>query len=198
MDHSDADAVAAVLQGHVERYAELVDRYQRQALQVAFSLLGNYDDAKDAAQEAFFRAYRALARFRGGAKFSTWLYRIVVNECKDVYKRRAREPRATLVVGEPSAADESSLFVDVEDPTAKPGEHVSNRELGQRLSAAIGALPGKQRTAFVLHHVHGLPLEDVAAIMQCRLGTVKSHIFRATDHLRSELSPWVAQEGVLT
>lgn len=184
MGGSDAEVIQAVLDGDVDRFAELVDRHQEHALKLAFSLLGNYEDAKDASQNAFVSAYRSLRRFRGGAKFSTWLYRIVVNECKDVYKRRARQPLVVATVGEPNPDANGMLFVDVEDPAAGPSDQLANQELGHRISAAIGGLPMKQRTAFLLHHVHGLPLAEVASVMRCRLGTVKSHIFRATDHLK--------------
>ncbi len=191
MDGTDAQAIQAVLDGDVDRYAKLVDAYQGPALRLAFSLLGNYEDAQDAAQEAFVSAYRSLSRFRGGAKFSTWLYRIVVNECKDVYKRRARQPRAVTGVGDRGdEGDDPILFVS--DPTASPSDQVANRELSGRLSRAIGTLSMKQRTAFLLHHVQGLSLEEAAAVMGCRVGTVKSHIFRATEALRSQLAPWLA------
>ncbi|MBI2496080.1 MAG: sigma-70 family RNA polymerase sigma factor [Candidatus Omnitrophica bacterium] len=79
----EEEVIQAVLRGDVDRYAELVDKYQAWARRVAFSLLGNYEDARDASQEAFVSAYRSLGRFRASAAFSTWLYRIVVNECKD-------------------------------------------------------------------------------------------------------------------
>ncbi|MDP3703533.1 MAG: RNA polymerase sigma factor [Candidatus Omnitrophota bacterium] len=192
----DDQTIQAVLDGDADRFAELVDRYQEQTLKLAFSLLGNYEDAKDASQEAFVSAYRSLRRFRGGAKFSTWLFRMVVNVCKDVYKRRARLPVVVAGVGEPRRrrgepdpdVDGAGLFVDVEDPAASPSDQLANRELGHRLSAAITGLPMKQRTAFLLHHVHGLPLAEVASVMHCRLGTVKSHIFRATDHLKEAFS----------
>jgi RNA polymerase sigma-70 factor (ECF subfamily) len=93
------------------------------------------------------------------------------------------------VVGEAEPdVDGACLFVDVEDPAASPRDQLANRELGRQLSAAIGRLPMKQRTAFLLHHVHGLPLAEVAAVMRCRLGTVKSHLFRATEHLKETLA----------
>lgn len=192
---SDREIIDAVLRGDVERYAELVDRYQQTARQLAFSMLGNHEDAKDASQEAFVNAYRSLRHFRGGARFSTWLYRIVVNECKDVYRQRSRQPAVVVRVGEPDpGTDGLSLFTDVEDPTIGPADQLANRELGRRLSGAIRMLPMKQRTTFVLHHLHGLTLEEVASIMRCRLGTVKSHVFRATQQLRAQLGPWLAKE----
>lgn len=198
MASGDAEAIEAVLRGDVDRYAELVDRYQAAALRVAFSLIGNHEDAKDISQDAFVSAFQALGRFRREAKFSTWLFRIIVNKCKDAYKHRARRPLVVASIGEPDANNDhpGMLFVDAGDPGGGPGEQLVNRELAQRLSDAIGALPMKQRTAFLLHHVHGLPLEEVAGVMGCRTGTVKSHLFRATEHLRVHLAPWLAQEGV--
>jgi len=196
MAEDEAQIIQAVLNGEIDRYAELVDRYQASALRVAFSLLGNYEDARDASQEAFVNAYRALGRFRTGAKFSTWLYRIIVNECLDAHRQRARRPVVVATVGapDPDADRGEGLFVDVDDPTADPSEQLANRELSKRLSEAIGALPGKQRTVFALHHLQGLSLEDVAQTMGCRVGTVKSHLFRATEALRKALAPWLAQE----
>ena len=193
---SDAEAIHAVLSGDVDRYAELVDKYQGPALRLAFSFLGNYEDARDVSQEAFISAYRSLGRFRAAAKFSTWLFRIVINECKDTYRRRARQPMAVARVGEADDMGDvaGSLFIDVADPGAGPSEQSSHRELSQRLSAAIGKLPMKQRTAFLLHHVHGLPLSEVAVVMGCRVGTVKSHVFRATESLRVALTPWLIRE----
>ena len=196
MADSDADAIRAVLDGDVERYAELVDKYQGKALRLAFGFLGNYEDAKDVSQEAFVSAYQALGRFRSAAKFSTWLYRIVINECKDAWKRRAHQPMVAASVG-PAPEDEAGegLFVDVADPGAGPGDHASARELSLAFSVAIGELPAQQRTAFLLHHVHGLPLVEAADVMGCRVGTVKAHVFRATERLRGRLARWVNEEG---
>jgi len=197
MADSDAEIIQAVLQGDVDRYAALVDKYQGPAHRLAFSLLGNSEDAKDASQEAFVNAYRSLARFRGRAAFSTWLYRIVVNECKDAQKRSARQPLVVASVDQSNGhPHDETIFVDVDDPTANPGDQVETLELSRRLSGTIGSLPMKQRTAFVLHHLHGLTLEEVACVMRCRIGTVKSHVFRATERLRAQLAPWLAKEAL--
>jgi len=193
----DCAAIQAVLRGDIERFAELVDRYQGPAQRIAFSLLGNAEDARDVSQEAFVSAFRSLARFRGGAKFSTWLYRILVNACKDLQRHRQRRPMVVAAVGAAdSDADDPSggLFVEVADPGAGPSEQLANRELARRLSEAIEALPEGRRTAFLLHHVNGLSLEEAARVMDCRVGTVKSHVFRATESLRGQMTPWLAQE----
>ena len=183
MAGSDAEAIEAVRNGDVDRYAELVDKYQGRAIRLAFSFLGNYEDAKDVSQEAFVSAYRSLGRFRSASTFCTWLYRIIVNACKDTYRQHARQPVVVAGMGEPEPGGHPghSLFVDVVDPGADPSGQMANQELAGQLSEAIAALPMKQRTAFLLHHVHGWPLAETAQIMGCRLGTVKSHIFRATE-----------------
>lgn len=195
MPGSDADAIRAVLAGDVDRYAELVDKYQAPAIRLAYSFLGNYEDARDVSQDAFVSAYRSLSRFQSRAKFSTWLYRIVVNACKDAARRRAGRPRVVARAGSPPDADgDDSLFVDAPDPCAGPGETLVNRELGRRITQAIRQLPMKQQTAFMLHHVHGLALEETAEVMACRVGTVKTHVFRAAAALRAQLEPWRAEE----
>ncbi|MDP3722862.1 MAG: RNA polymerase sigma factor [Candidatus Omnitrophota bacterium] len=193
----ESGIIRAVLDGQPDRYAELVDRYQGRAIRLAFSLLGNDDDARETSQEAFLKAYRSLGRFRGEAAFSTWLFRIVINECRSRWRRRAREPVATARIGGSPAADEESegsLFVDPEDPGADPAEQLAQRELARRLSREIARLPMQQRIAFVSHHLHGCSLEETAAVMRRRVGTVKSHLFRATERLRRTLGPWLTQE----
>jgi len=192
MADDDAQVIRAVLDGDIDRYAALVDKYQARALRIAFSLLGNSEDARDASQEAFVSAYRSLARFRGDAQFSTWLYRIVVNACKDAYRRRARQPAAAGLGG--SSEDGEALF-EIADASRSPQDALVQREASRRLSAAIDQLPLQQRTAFVLHHVHGLPLAAVAKVMACRVGTVKSHVFRASASLRARLNGWMTQEA---
>ena len=196
MADSDADTIRAVLAGDIDRYAELVDRYQDRALRLAFSFVGNFEDARDVAQDAFVSAYRSLGRFRGAARFSTWLSRIVINRCKDVHRARARHPVVAAGLGsagdDPAADD--GLFMDAPDPCPGPGDQAVNRELSQQLTVAIRSLPMNQRTAFLLHHVHGVSVEEAAGIMGCRAGTVKSHLFRATSSLRERLTPWLTQE----
>lgn len=190
MDDADRQVVAAVCAGDTVRYAELVNRYQQPTLRLAYSLLGNAQDAEEAAQDAFVSAYQALRSFRGGAKFSTWFYRIVVNKCRDAQRSRARRiaPLAT------APDDEDSVFDSLEDPAAGPSEQAAQRDVAQALTGAIRALPRQQREAVVLHHVHGLPIEEAAAAMGCRPGTVKSHLFRAHGTLRARLSPWLSAE----
>jgi len=192
---SDSDVIKAVLRGEIERYAELVDRYQRTAIQVAFSFVGNYEDAKELSQNGFVKAYQHLRWFRGQAKFSTWLFRIIVNECKDFFRRRGRQPTVVALSPDPDV-DGQALF-DVVDSGADPRDELANKELASTLTKAIEGLPMQQRTAFVLHHLHGMALEELSDVMRCRVGTVKSHLFRATERLRTVLSPGLVTRRML-
>lgn len=186
---NDAEVIEAILRGEVDRYAELVLRYQQAAWQLAYSFVGNWDDAKDLSQNGFVKAYRSLRRFRRRARFSTWLYRIIVNECKDFFKRNARRPRVVEAAG--AADPDDPVVFETADPAGDPSDAAASRELARRLQGAIKHLADTQRTAFVLHHLNGLSLEEVAGLMRCRVGTVKAHLFRACEHLRVQLAPYV-------
>ena len=182
--HDDA-IIEAVLCGDVERFAELVRRYQRATLKLAYSWIGNRDDAMELTQNAFVNAYRHLASFHRGAKFSTWLYRITLNECKDFYKHAAARPRTVSTDAAPDT--DGTGYFEIEDGHADPRRATANRELARRLHQEITQLPGRQRTAFVLHHLNGCSLDDTAHAMACRIGTVKAQLFRACDRLRRRL-----------
>lgn len=195
----DREIITAVLRGKRDRYAELVERHQRTAWKVAYSLVRNEHEATELSQIAFVKAYERLRQFRHDAKFSTWLYRIIVNECKDWWKRAARRPAMVPLgsqVGGVGEADDGPLF-DVADPQNDPSEAAANQELSRRMAEAIERLSVKQRTAFVLHHVQGLSMEETATSMGCRVGTVKAHAFRATEALRERLAPYVTMKEAL-
>ena len=187
---SDPEVIDAVLRGEIGRYGELVERYQRPCWQLAYGLVGNLEDAKDLAQNGFVKAYRNLARFRSEAEFSTWLYRIIVNECKDFLRCKSRQP-ALLPLHSANSEDHDPILFDVADPAGDPCDFFQARELAQRISRAIRELPMKQKTAFLLHHLQGLTLGELAQAMGCRIGTVKSHLFRATEAIRLKVEPYI-------
>ena len=179
--------IEAVLRGEVDRYAELVTRYQLAAWKLAYSFVGNVEDAKELSQNGFVKAYQHLRTFRRRAKFSTWLYRILINECKDFFKRASRRPKLVSLAEDPDADD--PVIFDVADPSGDPRDVLANKELATQLQAAIQTLVGKPRSAFVLHHLNGLSLEETSEVMGCRVGTVKAHLFRACEQLRVRLAP---------
>lgn len=183
---TEQEIIQAVLAGDIDHYGELVNRYQLAAWKLAYGLVGNFEDAKELSQNGFVKAYRHLRQFRGKSQFSTWLYRIIVNECKDFFKAKARQPFIVSLSSDDSETDDPVLF-DLADPGGNPRDVMENKELGKKISRAIQRLPLKQRTAFVLCHLHGLPLEEASGVMGVRLGTIKAHLFRAGTSLRESI-----------
>ena len=181
----DAALVRQVQAGDVDAYAQLVARYQERAVRLAFSLVHHWEDARDLSQESFVKAYRRLGSFREEAAFSTWLYRIVVNTCRDFQRRRLR---AWMSLERPADAEgEEASFFDAPSHDAPPDAQAADRELGAALTRAIERLPSRQRTAFILKHLEGLSIEEVAGVLQCAPGTVKAHLFHATAKLQGHL-----------
>jgi RNA polymerase sigma-70 factor (ECF subfamily) len=176
---TDDALIARTLAGHGDALDALVRRYERAVYHLAFRTLRDVEDAKDAVQEAWVKAYRALASFRPGAKFSTWIFTIVYRVCCD---RLAKRKRFT--------GDE---MPDVADPTPGPAAQYEALDDAARLRRAIDQLPEKYRIVVTLFHLQGKQYEEIAATLGLPLGTVKTHLFRAKDQLRAALSDEVAQ-----
>ena len=159
-------------------FAELVRRYQGRLYRLAYRMLGNAEEAQDATQEAFLRAYRALSSFRLDASFSPWMYRIATNVCLDML--RSRRPQASL--------DESPL-----DPPATLSVEgaVAERERLRAVAEAVGRLPVGLRTVFLLRHEAELSYEEIAQTLGLPLNTVRTRLFRARNALKELLKEWL-------
>ena len=188
----DLEIIDAVLQGDLNRYGELVSKYQLSAWKLAYGFVGNFEDARDISQNGFVKGYRGLRSFRRQSKFSTWLYRIIANECKDFLRRKNREAERVELHAENNGDDPSPF--DAADTSPDPREAASQKELELKMSRALSRLPLKQRMAFTLHHLQGLAQEEVAQVMGCRIGTVKTHLFRASETLRGIIEPLLKRE----
>ena len=172
---SDDALIGHALAGRGDAFGQLVERYERAVYHLAYRTLHDTEDAKDATQEAWVKAYRALASFRPGAKFSTWIFTICYRVCCD---RLAKRKRFT---GEEPP--------DLADPGAGPERLYEAAEEAARLRAAIEALPEKYRVVITLFHLQGKQYDEIAAVLGLPLGTVKTHLFRAKDALRTALGP---------
>jgi len=170
----DGALIAAALGGASEAFGELVRRYERAVYNLAVRTLHDRTEAEDATQEAFMKAYRALASFRPGAKFSTWIFTICYRGCCDRLARRKR------ISGEE--------LPDRADPAAGPEALAEQSDQARALRAAIDALPEKYRTVITLYHIQGKQYEEIAAVLGLPLGTVKTHLFRAKEQLRKLLA----------
>ncbi len=180
----DVRAIEAVLAGDPEAFGILVRAYQGRIFGICLRLLRDRGEAECAAQDAFLKAYRALADFRGGSSFETWLTRIAVNGCRDRLKRK----RHVLFFHQSAAPDGE----DAVDPPASPEPSaerlVLSREIRDRLTAAIGELSPKQRVVFTLKHMEQRSIPEIARLMGLDSGTVKSHLFRAAKRVRARLN----------
>lgn len=183
----DVVFVEQAVQGQNDAFDALVRRHQRVVYAVALRMLGDASEAEDTAQDAFVRAYRGLRGFRREAKFSTWLVSITMNLCRN--RRRWWLRRRRLVVASLDAplegAESSTLGETIRDPAPGPHEAAVAQERQDHLLLALQQLAGPYREALVLRDLHGHTYEEIAAMLSCRVGTVKSRISRARLQLRA-------------
>ena len=165
-------------------FAGLVSAYEGKIYNLALRYLGSREDAMDASQEVFLRVFRFLPGFQEESGFSTWIYRIGVNVCKDMLHRRLKRAEQPLEV--PDKEDEGRP-VDVPDLRYDPERIMEGVELRQALSDAILALPEQQREIIILRDIRGLSYEEIALALALEAGTVKSRLFRARENLRKKL-----------
>ena len=170
----DALLVAETLRGRPEAFGTLVERYDRAVYHLAYRTLQDREEARDAAQEAFFKAYRSLKTFKPDAKFSTWLFAIAYHGCCDRLSRRKRFSNEEL----PEHAD----------PSAGPEREAIASDEARRLRAAIDSLPEKYRAVITLYHLQGRQYDEIAEILELPMGTVKTHLYRAKEQLRGILN----------
>jgi RNA polymerase sigma-70 factor (ECF subfamily) len=185
--------VARSQQGDLRAFNALVERHQASAYALALRMLGDPDQAADVTQDAFFSAWRAIGSFRGSS-FRSWLLRIVGNGCFDVFRARGRHPATsleTLLEGDAeemgTGQGDAHMPAAMIDATWDPERAALRTEVVEAIQRALLQLPPEQRLAVILSDVQGLAYDEVAAVMDTPLGTVKSRIARARGHLRALL-----------
>ena len=185
-DASDLSLVQRVQRGERGAYDLLVLKYQHKVVKLVMRYLRDPADAEDVAQEAFIKAYRALPQFRGDSAFYTWLYRIAINTAKNALAARERNPVSYEL--DLQSGDESSDMVSrLKDPETPEGLALTEEIREHRQSCAIEELPEDLRTAIVLRELEGMSYEEIAASMDCPVGTVRSRIFRAREAIDRRL-----------
>jgi RNA polymerase sigma-70 factor, ECF subfamily len=179
---SDEELVARSMGGDLESFNQLVLRWERPIYALAYRVIGREEDARDVCQETFLRAFRALGGFKGQAKFSSWLYRITLNLCRDWIRRERRQPVAQA----PEGVDLVELAGEAE-PSESIEELVARKEIGAAIAKAMALLPEEQRTAIVLKEYHGLTFQEIADMLDCPLSTVKTRLYQGLTVLRRHL-----------
>lgn len=182
MPSSDEELVARSRGGDLDSFNQLVLRWERPIYALAYRVIGREEDARDVAQETFLRAFRALKGFKGQAKFSSWLYRITLNLCRDWIRRERRTPIAQT----PEGIDLVELAGE-EVPAESMEDLVGRRQLGRAVSKAMSTLPEEQRTAIILKEYHGLTFQEIADLLDCPLSTVKTRLYQGLSVVRKQL-----------
>jgi RNA polymerase sigma-70 factor (ECF subfamily) len=189
MGEREADLllVERVQSGDREAFGLLVGKYQRRLLRLVMRLVRDPAEAEDVTQEAFVKAYRALANFRGESAFYTWLYRIGVNTAKNWLAAHGRRVQTVSTIVD----DENDGFEETLQPRDEetPDRVLMSRQIGETVNAAMEALPEDLRTAISLREIEGLSYEEIAQVMDCPIGTVRSRIFRAREAIAARLRP---------
>ena len=183
MTSTDEELVARSIRGDPESFNELILRWERPIYALAYRTIGREEDARDVCQETFLRAFRALPGFRGQAKFSSWLYRIALNLCRDWIRRERR----TGFVQPPEDVDLMELVAAAE-PSESIEDLVARKDQMRAVERAMALLPEEQRTAIVLKEYHGLTFQEIADLVGCPLSTVKTRLYQGLTVLRRELA----------
>jgi RNA polymerase sigma-70 factor (ECF subfamily) len=185
----EAVLVKRARQGDLGAYDELVRRYQERIYATVYHMTSNHEDANDLAQEAFIKGYQALKSFKGGSSFYTWVYRIAVNKTINFLKQRKNKAHMSLDDLDFNAEHDPDLVALVSEKT--PRREVSLAELHEKLNAAMQKLSEPHRLVVTLHDVQGLSHEEIAEIMECNIGTVRSRLFYARQQLQAYLSDYL-------
>jgi RNA polymerase sigma-70 factor (ECF subfamily) len=193
MIRTDEELVALATTGDLDSFNQLVARWERPIYALAYRTLGREEDARDVVQEAFLRAFRGLRGFRGQAKFSSWLYRITLNLCRDWIRRKRRAP----VVQPPEGVDAIEMADARMAPTESVEDLVARKEMSAAVSRAMAELPEEQRVTILLKEYHGLTFQEIADQLDVPLSTVKTRLYQGLSVLRRRLERRQSEEASL-
>ena len=185
----EGDLVKRARRGDLHAYDELVKRYQERIYATIYHMTSNHEDANDLAQEAFIKAYSALKSFKGGSSFYTWLYRIAVNKTINFLKQRKNKYHLSLNDIDFNAEHDPDLMALISDKT--PNRDIALSELQKKLNEALLKLSEPHRMVVVLHDVQGQSHDEIAEIMGCNIGTVRSRLFYARQQLQGHLAEYI-------
>ena len=180
---TDEELVARCLGGDTESFNTLIRRWERPIYALAYRVIGHEDEARDVCQDTFLRAFRGLRGFKGQARFSSWLYRITLNLCRDWIRRQRRTP----VVPAPDGIDLDEIADRQAAPVDLVEDRLARQDLNRSVVKAMRALSEEQRTAVILKEYHGLTFQEIADLLGCPLSTVKTRLYQGLTVLRREL-----------
>jgi RNA polymerase sigma-70 factor (ECF subfamily) len=186
---AEMDLVRSARSGDLKAYDELIQRYQERIYATIYHMTSNHEDANDLAQDSFIKAFQALKSFKGGSSFYTWLYRIAVNKTINFLKQRKNRTHMSLNDLDFNTENNPDLVALISDKT--PRRDAGLNELQEKLNAALLKLSEPHRLVVVLHDVQGQSHEEIAKVMECNIGTVRSRLFYARQQLQGYLSDYL-------
>jgi len=189
---SDRDAafVRAVQGGDMAAFDQLVIKHKDKLFNMVYWFLGDYQEANDCAQEIFIKVFKGLKKFRFESSFSTWLYRIAINTCKNKLKSSAyRWKKRTVPLENPDSSKEGDFSYEMQNGSPSPMNELEKKERMMLIQKAVNSLPQEQNRVIVLRDIQGLSYQEIADITGLNLGTVKSRLARARMALRKNLAP---------
>jgi RNA polymerase sigma-70 factor (ECF subfamily) len=181
---TDHELITRIRDGDQRAFAELIDRYKARVFHTTLRILGNREDAEEAAQDTFLRAYRGLENFREEASFSTWIYRICMNTCLNFLESRKRFKAQAL----------ENIPVTKLPHIESPEYDLEEKDLQIRVFSILKELPVKYRTVLVLYHIQHLTYQEITEILKIPINSVKTHLFRARAKLRERVLQTIPQE----
>lgn len=164
----------------------LVQSYQSKIINLAYGMLSNQEDAYDAAQEVFIKVYRGMENFEQKSSFSTWIYRITVNVCNDILRKRTRTAPTVSIYQ--NSEDEDDRPIEIKDSAPTPQEHIEMTETQQLVRDALDELSEEYKAVITLYDLEGLSYDEISAVLKCPVGTIKSRLNRARKILKKNLS----------
>jgi len=187
--------IRAAQAGQMQAFTALVERHQERAIHLAYSFLGQWEDAREAAQDAFVKAYQNLAKFKGKSQFRTWLYRIVVNQCKDFLRKKKVRRHLAVVLREDEEEKESPENKIVS--RSATDQNLLDQELENEIHRAMEDLPFRQKSVFALRYLEGLAYEEIAETLALTAGAVKAHLWQAGQKMKKRLESYLGAGGKL-
>lgn len=172
--------------GEIQAFEELIRGYEKKVFNIVFRIIGNYDDAQDISQDIFVKVFKSIRNFKEKSSFYTWLYRITVNECMDIIKKRKKASVYSLDT--PIESDGDQITRDIKDSSESPEEKIERKELRSYIEEALNSISHEHRVMIILRDMQGFSYEEIALITKCPEGTVKSRINRARKALKELLS----------
>ncbi|MBN2326239.1 MAG: sigma-70 family RNA polymerase sigma factor [Candidatus Omnitrophica bacterium] len=184
----EQELIRRAQEGDADAFSMLVRTHRNPLIQVAYGFLHDREEAMDAAQEVFFKAYRKIHSFKNQSSLYTWLYRIMINHCKD----RLRSRKRTSAVSIDSWNDDGLIF-EIPDQSSNPAQMADQRERERIVKAAIEILPDKHKKVLLLRELGGLSYKEISQVLNCREGTVMSRLYHARRMLAGELSTLIEE-----